>query len=792
MKLDQSPLFGIGQSGGNHVILRSPDGPIAHIFILEEDIVRVLLLPDGKLRSEKSWAICPGGEDVPAEGRDRFDLSGFSLPDFQLQYNEPQIRIVTAKIRLTISLRGFHCRWECKQGETWRFAAEDRPTQAYNFGWWDHAVYHYLRREPDEMYFGLGERSGPANRAGRNFELKNLDTMGYDAEIADPLYKHIPFYMTWKKTHGVPFGLFYDTLAESRFDMGRELDNYHGNYRYFRSEAGDLDLYFIAGEQPLDITRRYTWLTGRPAMMPRWSLGYSGSTMSYTDAPDAQERMNEFLEKCREHDILCESFHFSSGYTSIGAKRYVFHWNREKFPDPKAFAKHYREHGVRLCANIKPCLLRDHPRFAQPAAAGLFVKDEDGSPLLTQFWDELGAYLDFTNAQARAWWRERVTEALLEMGIESTWNDNNEFEIWNSRAKLASGERAAHYRPLLTMLMMQASKHAQSAFAPGRRPYLVSRSGAPGMQRYVQTWSGDNYTSWTTLKYNIRMGTGLALSGISNTGHDIGGFAGPAPEPELMLRWVQFGILLPRFSIHSWNDDKSVNEPWMHPEITGVISDLMKQRGRLTPYLYDLLWKSHQDFEPMIRPTFLTFPDDPRCFEENDEMMLGSDLLVAAVVEPGQTERTVYLPAGTDWYDFWRGAKYQGGTTVTVPAPLNDQTPLLARAGSAIPFNLAEQHFNRPADQRGFILFAPTEGSFTATCFEDDGESGADRGDWSLSVAASSDSLRIAIARHKPWKTLVLLLPAEENRPITLEGASIGHDSVIEGWRRISAISLVG
>src|SRR6202012_1216291 len=144
---------------------------------------------------------------------------------------------------------------------------------------------------------------------------------------------------------------------------------------------------------------------------------------------------------------------------------------------------------------------------------------------------ETGAYLDFTNEKTRIWWKERVTEALLEPGIEATWNDNNEFELWNDRAVLASGERAYDSRPVHTLLMIQASRQAQSAFAPNRRPFLISRAGAAGMQRYVQTWSGDNHTSWNTLKYNIRMGTGLALSGISNTGHDIGGFAGPAPEP---------------------------------------------------------------------------------------------------------------------------------------------------------------------------------------------------------------------------------------------------------------------
>jgi len=327
------------------------------------------------------------------------------------------------------------------------------------------------------------------------------------------------------------------------------------------------------------------------------------------------------------------------------------------------------------------------------------------------------------------------------------------------------------------------------------------------MQRYVQTWSGDNFTSWETLRFNIRMGTGLALSGISNTGHDVGGFAGPAPEPELLLRWVQFGIFMPRFSIHSWNDDGTVNEPWMHPQIAPTISALIKFRARLTPYLYDLLWKYHRFFEPVIRPTLYEFPQDPRCFEENDDMLLGPNLLVAAVVEPGVQHRRVYLPAGSDWYDYWSGDYYTGGQTIDLPAPF-DRPPLLARAGCAIALNLAEQHFNRPADERGFAVFpgaghpaagVPAAGrSFAVDCFEDDGESEGYRegqyGLWQLRLDEAATGLTIGIARQgaRPpsARELTILLPRRESRPVKTTGATIISDRVDEAWRTIR-LSLV-
>ena len=806
MRLDHPPVFALQSQQGNHLTLASPGGATAHIWVLEEDIVRVLVLPQGQLQMPRTWTVAPGLEDLPPEGRDRFDTSGFALPAFDLAQDGTRLCITTAQVRLTVALQGFFCRWEGQHQGAWTATAADRPTQSYNFGWWDDKVYHYLERARGEQYFGLGERAGDANRAGQRYRMCNLDPMGYNARSTDPLYKHIPFYITRKsgdggeKDAGLCFGLFYDTLSDCSFDMGREMDNYHGHYRYFVADHGDLDLYYIAGADPAAITRRYTWLTGRPIFPPRYALGYSGSTMRYTDAPNAQERMGEFLARCAEHDIPCDSFHLSSGYTSIGAGRYVFHWNRDKFPDPAAFVQSYLDRGVRLVPNIKPALLRDHPRFGEAAQAGLLIHDPDGQPTAVQFWDGTGGYLDFTNPATIAWWKQQVTTQLLQLGIPTTWNDNNEFEIWSAQAQVhgfGTPRAAMEARPLQTLLMVQASHAAQTAYAPQERPFLVSRSGAAGMQRYVQTWSGDNYTAWDTLKYNIRMGLGLAMSGVSNTGHDIGGFSGPAPGPELLLRWVQHGIFLPRFSIHSWNDDQTVNEPWMHPSVTPQIRALVHFRYRLMPYLYDLVWRYHRSFAPIIRPTYYDFPEDAQCLEENDDMLVGPHLLAAAVVEPGQTERRVWLPGTGAWVCWHSAATFDAGQWVTLPAALDGPPPLLAQAGCAIPLNVGEIHFDNVQDVRGFQVFPhPGAGQFEATCFEDDGHSQACRdgkhGQWRLQVASSASSLHITVAREGQQPPtqghLLLRLPAADSRPLAVAGATVASSTVVDAWCEVLVV----
>ncbi|MDB5681606.1 MAG: alpha-glucosidase, partial [Sphingomonas bacterium] len=583
-------------------------------------------------------------------------------------------------------------------------------------------------------------------------------------------------------------GAFYDSVSDMHFDLGREMDNYHGWYRRMVADAGDLDLWMIAGPDPLAVTRRFTWLTGRPALMPRWSLGYSGSTMSYTDAPDAAAQMARFLDRLAEHDIGCTSFHLSSGYTSIGDKRYVFNWNTDKFPDPAAFVASYARAGIELIPNIKPALLRSHPRYDEVAAAGLFVADEDGSPVEAQFWDEVGSQIDFTNPAAAAWWRDQVKAALLDRGIVATWNDNNEYEIWDARARVADFGQprpAAEMRPVQPLLMTRASRRAQAEALPNRRPFAVTRAGMAGMQRYAQTWSGDNFTAWKTLRYNARMAIGMALSGVSNNGHDVGGFAGPAPSPELLVRWVQAGVMMPRFSIHSWNDDKSANEPWMFPEALPTIRRLMALRQTLIPFFYDLLHRYHADYEPMVRPTWLDFPGDPQAWEENDEHLLGPDLLVAPVMEPDAETRRVRPPAGAEWLDVWTGEGIAGGSAVELAAPLDGLPPLLARAGSAMLVDLARGGWRPEPFRRGVWLFPPRDGAFVWSAIEDggDGDGPVDR--WHLSGNADTAQIAVDVRRDGPgtWGdgTITLLLPPNEGRPLVVNG---GAGSPIEHENR--------
>lgn len=769
---------------GNHrLTFTGGRGERFDVFILDHDLIRVCHYPDGRPRLDRTWLITAGADDVPLAGRSRDDLSGFALPTWQHALAEDSVQVETAKLRLRIDTRDFHLRWATADGQPF---ASDLPRRAYPYDRAGRAVFHYMRRERHEHFYGLGESAGYLDKHGAHVRLRSVDALGYNAETSTPLYKHIPFSITYDPTTQVFYGLLYDNAASTTLDLGREVDAFWGFYRYYQADDGDIDYYLIYGPTLPQVLARLAWLTGRPTLPPRWTLGYLGSTMSYTEAPDAQEQLKQFVDLCEQHNIPCDLFHLSSGYTTgPDGQRYVFTWNRSKVPQPAVMVQQFHAAGVHLAANIKPYLLTTHPDYAALAAQGGLIQDaDDDAPALSTFWSGgafeagQGGYVDFTHPAGYAWWQRRASEQLLAYGIDALWNDNNEFEIWDDAARCAGfGQMIpiGQARPLQTLLMGRASYEALQAHAPHLRPYVLTRSGAAGIQRYAQTWSGDNETSWHTLRFNIPMGLSLSLSGVPNTGHDVGGFYGPAPDPELFVRWMQCGIFHPRFTIHSWNTDGTVNEPWMYPEVTPLIREQIHFRYRLIPYLYSLLFHAHQTGQPIIRPLLYHFPDDAACHTASFEFMLGSELLVAPVLEPAARQRTVYLPRGAGWVDYHTGVYYDGGQTVTLDAPL-ERAPLLLIEGGMLPLGKVMRHVGAmPDDVREVICFPPrATGERSLVLVEDDGETTAYRDGAvtfvTLAQQATPEGITLsATARGGyplPYNHVTFVLPAAEARPL--------------------------
>ena len=594
----------------------------------------------------------------------------------------------------------------------------------------NHRRIHTSEISPEDCFYGFGEKSGSFNKAQKFMSMSPKDAMGYNPRETDSLYKHIPFYIKLNRGTRKAVGYFYHNTCECDFDMGREKSNYWKPHSRYRTDGGDIDLFLIAGPSVRQVVERYTDLTGKSAMLPRYALGYLGSSMYYPELDnDCDDAILDFIDTTREEKIPVDGFQLSSGYCTVetdkGIKRCVFTWNKKRFKDPREFFAQMEKRGVTVSPNVKPGILLIHPKLDEMKAKGMFIKASGSDePGIGTWWGGKGVFADFTNPCTRTYWKEMLKENVLEYGTSSVWNDNCEYDSLvdkDCRCDFeGKGGTIGQLKSVMSNIMCHITDEAIHETFTNTRPYIVCRSGHCGIQRYAQTWAGDNLTCWDSLKYNIATILGMSLSGVANQGCDIGGFYGPSPEAELMGRWIQNGIFQPRFSIHSTNTDNTVTEPWMYGDCTDYIREAIGLRYQLSPYLYSLMERAHETGLPIMEPMCSAFQEDVKCYEEGVDFMLGDSLLVANVVEKGAVSRKVYLPEGETFYDFYTRAAYEGGRTVELPVDLGS-IPLFVRSGAIIP--MAEDRLDnlktQQAEHLRILCAADRDGRFEL--YEDDG-----------------------------------------------------------------------
>ncbi|CAO3641795.1 unnamed protein product [Cunninghamella blakesleeana] len=544
-----------------------------------------------------------------------------------------------------------------------------------------------------------------------------------------------------------------------------------GDYIYYQVEKGPIDYYMIyGGESVSKVTQYFGQLMGGYSLMPKSMFGYLASSMGYAEREDAQEKLEEFIIKCRQtYQIPCDGMHLSSGYTvqSDTGDRCVFTWNKQRFPNPIQLAKKYKEAGMKIIANVKPWLLETHPDYALLKSKHGFIwqpsqddeEKEKGQPGTIWQW-RAGAntkgkasYIDFTSHEGYHYWQIKLKETLLDLGYD-LWLDNNEFtmiddtqtyqcekkcHIYPSFDMIPSYHQQKHVdTPIQTLLMIQASYEMVKTLYPNKRTCLITRSTVPFCQSLVsQTWSGDNFTEWKTLAYNISMGTGASLCALpAGYGHDVGGFAGPAPNEEQFVRWVQQGVFWTRFCIHSYNSDQTITEPWMYPNVLPVIRSSIEWRYKWIPHLYALyITLTYKNNEPVIRPTFYDHPYDSQTHQQNFEFMIGSQFLIAPVYEQGKQDRSLYLPKlkqneedkdnGGGWYHYQTGTYFShgGGYQINVPSTLNDSlSPLFIKDGSFMIFGKLMPSIHALPDNERYLHIYPPPPPSPSTLFKNEKE----------------------------------------------------------------------
>lgn len=706
--------FKLSESGDSYAVYESENN-LARLDFISNTCVRVAIYKSGE-DMLPTFAVNPNNV-FSFDGRNRLSTDGFEMCTSEKIFDD--VHTFTLSKELTVEVEPHNFLLSFKTNGNVLFS--DRKPLAYNFeNEFGHGQYHYVSRMKNEKIFGLGDKSGKLDKSGRSFRIETSDSMGYNAESSDPLYKHVTFYICENEVGS--YGIFYDTSDDSYFNFGEEINNYYEPYKYFKTQDNCLVYYVFVGSK-LSVLKQFASICGKQPLPPKWTFDYCASTMAYTDAPDSQKKMDEFIEHLKQYNLSCGGFYLSSGYTSIGEKRCVFNWNNDKFPNVNKFISDFSGNGIEIIPNIKPAFLTEHPMYKAIAEKGYFIKNPDGSPFVTEFWDGLGSYLDFTNKAAYDFWGEKVTETLLDYGVNATWNDNNEFDIKDCDA-VADGFfenkiKANRLKPVLTYLMVASSYSAQMKKNPAIRPFLSTRSGGIGVRRFAQTWSGDNMTSFSDLRYCHYIGLTMSLSGFYFYGHDLGGFSGNMPSRELFLRWIQHGVFEPRMTIHSWNSDGTATMPWSYPESMDSVRALFAERKRLLPYIYNCAYEAVENEEPINAPVFMYY-DDEQLYSYPDTMMLGRNILAAFCFDEGKDIAKAYLPKGNNWY--LGDEIYNGGREVSVKISPTDVMPYFVKSGCVLPTDEADYGFHCK-EKIVFTVYPKESGSFKDSFFSDDGNS---------------------------------------------------------------------
>ena len=768
---------------GQTLTWRNSQGVLA-LSVLSPEIVRVRFVPRPELGRDHSYAVV---------GR----LPGDSPAAFEVKADRTLIR--TSALQVTVRHDPLRVAFATAGGESL-----DEDDAARGIGFVDETVRVWKRLRDDEQVYGLGEKTGRLNKRGRklggySYVMWNSDTFAYGADT-DPIYATFPFYMVMR--NGRAHGIFFDNTHRSLFEIGRESQRLLS----FGAEGGELNYYFIDGPTPKQVVERYTSLTGRMPLPPRWALGYNQCRYSYY--PESRVRLlaDTFRAKRIPADVLWLDIHYLDGFNP-------FTWDLQRFPDPSKLIGDLGKQGFRVVTIVDP-----HPK-KQPGwapydtglAGNHFVKNPDGTIYEASVWPSHAernpapsVFPDFSKPATREWWGG-LYKPLLDQGVAGIWNDMDEpavftaddtgtmpFDVRFDGEGLSTDHREIHN--VYGMLMSRATHEGLRRLRPDHRPFVLTRATYAGGQRYSALWPGDNVSDWGDLRTTIPMFANLGLSGFPFVGADIGGFA-EAPSAELFTRWMQMGVFYPFMRTHTTFGTPE-QEPWSfgtrHEELNRRAIEL---RYELLPHLYNLLQEASTTGAPVLRPLLFEYPEDPATWSLDDEFLWGSDLLVAPVLREGVTDREVYLPKG-DWFDFWTGRRLEGGRKLRVPVTM-ESVPIFARAGAFVFRQPVVQNTGEMPGQPLIVSAYPAATS-QATLYEDDGESfayergGSMRRSFEQQRGASGAIVRVGAPEgtyRPPARDLVLRIEGVNARRVLVDGAEVAllktDDERGAGWRQV-------
>lgn len=533
-----------------------------------------------------------------------------------------------------------------------------------------------FRLDKDDCIYGLGDKTGFINKRHYEYEMWNTDNPSPQEDNFKALYKTIPFYMVLKDD--LAYGIFFDNHFKSYFDLGKK----NPECLSFEAEGGALDFYFFIGKDLKEVLTAYTDLTGRTQLPQLWTLGYHQSRWGYRTESD----MREIANNMKKYDIPCDAIHFDIDYME-GYR--VFTWNESRYDDVEKTLADLKEMGIKAITIVDPGVKVDagYYVFDEGLEKGYFATDKNNITYVNQVWPGDSVYPDYGREEVRDWWGEKH-KFLLDKGVSGIWNDMNEPASFNGPLPddvvFYDGDKPSTHKAMHNVYGHNMSKATFDGLRKlsKDRPFVITRACYSGTQKYAVVWTGDNHSIWSHLRMAIPQLCNLGLSGYAFGGTDVGGF-GSDTTPELFTRWFQVGCFSPLFRNHGALATLN-QEPWCFGEETlQNVLKYIRLRYELLPYMYDGFYQTAKNGLPVMRPMVLNYPFDKTVRNQNDQFMVGDNLLVSPVVEQGATKKMVYLPEG-DWYCYWTGEKMEGGKHHIVDAPV-EHCPMFVKAGTILP-----------------------------------------------------------------------------------------------------------
>lgn len=529
-------------------------------------------------------------------------------------------------------------------------------------------------------YYGLGEKGGDLNKKGCYTENFNTDDPETDDDSIT-YYKTIPFYVALKEE--ATYGIFFDNSFRSYFDMGKEM----GDRIFFGAIGGQIQYYFISGENIKEVVKNYIALTGRMEMPPLWSLGYQQCRFSYFSQEEVRELVKTFEEKDIPLDVVYLDIDYMDGFR-------VMTFKTPNFDDAAGLISDLKEKGIRTITIIDPGVKVDeeYDVFKRGKEGNHFTKKLDGEMFIGAVWPGDSAFPDFSNKDCREWWKSELKKFISEHGMDGIWNDMNEPCVFNNDHKTML-ETCIHnsdngviehkeFHNRYGFEMSRCSKEAQEELHPNERGFSMTRATYAGGQRYSSVWTGDNMSLWSQMRMSISMNANLGISGFSFVGNDVSGFGLDSSE-ELFIRWMEMGPFIPIFRNHS-NMYTRRQEPWAFgPRAEKIAKKSIELRYELLPYIYDLYYISHKEGLPIFRPMIMEYEKDMNLLNMREQFMLGENMIVAPVLYEGERSKTVYLPKGS-WFNYFTMEKLQGGKWYKLPCEL-DEILVFVKEGAIIP-----------------------------------------------------------------------------------------------------------